>query len=175
MQRLLNAICYNSLFHFWLLMLALIPPVTAQGTAVLTTDSTVQLPSGEIFYRDSGGTGVPVIFLHAGSGNSMMWEYQIPAFTDAGYRFIAIDYRGVDTAQGIVATIDASTRISELVALLVLGKFHLVGTAAGGGTALQYALEHQDQLRSITVANSIGNVLGQGIYRDGQSDPATAV
>jgi pimeloyl-ACP methyl ester carboxylesterase len=141
------------------LLFFLAQPASAQLTqATPLTDSTVQLPSGKIFYRDSGGTGVPVIFLHAGSGNSMMWEYQIPVFIEAGYRFIAIDYRGVDTAPTAPAGIDASTRISELVALLGLEQFHLVGTAAGGGTALQYALAHREQLRSITIANSIGNV-----------------
>jgi pimeloyl-ACP methyl ester carboxylesterase len=129
---------------------------TPQSAAI--AGNTVQLPSGGIFYRDSGGAGVPVIFLHAGSGNSMMWQYQIPAFVEAGYRFIAIDYRGVDTAPTAAATVDASTRISELVTLLGLEQFHLVGTAAGGGTALQYALAYREQLRSITVANSIGNV-----------------
>ena len=163
MQRSINTLLHNHLFHLCLLMLLLVQPATAQpptapDNAASITDSTVQLPSGKIFYRDSGGAGVPVIFLHAGSGNSMMWEYQISAFTEAGYRFIAIDYRGVDTAAGAAGTVDASTRISELVALLALDRFHLVGTALGGGRALEYALAHQDQLRSITVANSIGNV-----------------
>lgn len=145
-------------FSTFIFLLSVMFSLSAQAAQVETViDNTVQLPSGEIFYRDSGGAGIPVVFLHAGSGNSMMWEYQIPAFTSAGYRFIALDYRGVGAAPGSPAT-DTSTRISELVALLGLDKFHLVGTAAGGGAALQYALVQRDQLRSITIANSIGNV-----------------
>lgn len=119
-------------------------------------DATVELPSGKLFYRDSGGKGIPVIFLHAGSGNSMLWEYQIPAFTSAGYRFIAIDYRGVGAVAGPGG--NTNSLISDLVAKLGLPKFHLVGTAAGGGVALQYALANRDKLRSVTVSNSIGNV-----------------
>lgn len=135
------------------LTLALAGVLHAQSAAAIT-DHTVQLPTGQVFYRDSGGDGIPVVFLHAGSGNSKLWEFQIPAFTAAGYRFIAIDYRGVSN----VGSNNYPALIHELVLKLGLPKFHLVGTAAGGGTGLQYALAHPEQLRSITVANSIGNV-----------------
>src|SRR5438552_4134012 len=47
-----------------------------------------------IWYRDSGGNGVPVIFLHAGTGSSLVWELQVPAFTAVGHRFIAYDRLG---------------------------------------------------------------------------------
>ena len=47
-----------------------------------------------IWYRDSGGSGVPVVFLHAGTGSSLVWELQIPVFTAVGYRFIAYDRLG---------------------------------------------------------------------------------
>lgn len=129
------------------------------GPALKVTDAFVQLPSGKVFYRDSGGKGIPVIFLHASSGNSMLWEHQIPAFTKAGYRFIAIDhrYRGGGNA-GSPHSNKSSTLINELVAYLGLQKFHLLGTAAGGGTALQYALANREKLRSVIVANSIGNL-----------------
>ena len=117
------------------------------------TDTTADLPSGKVFYRDSGGTGVPVVFLHAASGNSMLWEYQIPAFTQAGYRFIAIDHRAAPRGS------NSSAVIHELITRLGIERLHLLGTAAGGGAALQYALAHAEKLRSLVVANSIGFVL----------------
>jgi pimeloyl-ACP methyl ester carboxylesterase len=120
---------------------------------VQVTDTTTERPSGKAFYRDSGGTGVPVVFLHAASGNSMLWEYQIPAFTAAGYRFIAIDHRAAPRAS------NSSAVIHELVTRLGIERLHLLGTAAGGGAALQYALAHAETLRSLIVANSIGFVL----------------
>jgi pimeloyl-ACP methyl ester carboxylesterase len=133
----------------------------AQAAPGKIANITVDLPSGKLAYRDSGGNGIPVIFLHSGSGNSMIWEYQIPAFVTAGYRFIAIDYRGASGVGGgpSGSGADSNTRINELVTKLGLPKFHLVGTAAGGGAALQYALANADKLRSIVVANSIGNVM----------------
>ena len=47
-----------------------------------------------LWYRDTGGNGVPVVFMHAATGSSRVWDYQIPAFTAAGYRVIAYDRRG---------------------------------------------------------------------------------
>src|ERR1700752_896199 len=47
-----------------------------------------------LFYIDAGGNGVPVVFLHANTGSSRVWEYQIPAFAAAGYRVIAYERRG---------------------------------------------------------------------------------
>lgn len=132
---------------------------TEVHAAAVINDITVELPSGKRFYRDSGGSGVAVVFLHSAWGNSMLWEYQIPAFTAAGYRFIAINFRPVPrAAPGAVAEGPPSPHINELMAKLGIERFHLVGTAAGGGIALQYALANPGKLRSITIANSIGGV-----------------
>ena len=116
-------------------------------------DATANLPAGRVFYRDSGGAGVPVMFLHAASGNSMLWEFQIPAFTAAGFRFVALDHRA--TARGS----NSSALLDGLLARLGIERCHLLGTAAGGGAALQFALAHPQRIRSLVIANSIGFVL----------------
>lgn len=117
------------------------------------SDITAATSAGRIFYRDTGGAATPVVFLHAASGNSMLWEPQIPAFTAAGYRIIAIDHRA--TPRGS----NSSALIAGLLDSLGIAQCHLIGTAAGGGAALQFALMHPRKLRSVTVANSIGFVL----------------
>src|SRR5688500_19020898 len=78
-----------------------------------------------------------------------MWEHQIPDFTAAGYRFIAYDRR----SEGI-----SSEDLEALAAHLGLDRFHLVGTAAGGIVAVDYALSHGARLRSLVIANSIVGV-----------------
>lgn len=78
-----------------------------------------------------------------------MWEHQIPDFTVAGYRFIAYDRRTEGSA------------VDDLEALadhLVLDRFHLVGTAAGGIVAVDYALSFPKRLRTLVIANSIVGV-----------------
>jgi hypothetical protein len=42
----------------------------------LVTDNTAELSTGKAFYRDSGGSGVPAVFLHAASGSSMLQEHR---------------------------------------------------------------------------------------------------
>ena len=78
-----------------------------------------------------------------------MWENQIPAFTSLGYRFIAYDRR----AEG-----SAVEDLEALAKHLLLDRFHLVGTAAGGIVAVDYALSHPEKLISLVVANSIVGV-----------------
>jgi pimeloyl-ACP methyl ester carboxylesterase len=118
------------------------------------------VPGARLWYVDTGGTGVPVVFLHAATGSSRVWELQIPAVRTAGYRFIAYDRRGYGRTEVDPAGPRASA-VDDLEALrraLGIHRFHLVGTAAGGGTALGYALAHAAQLRSVVVANSLGGV-----------------
>jgi pimeloyl-ACP methyl ester carboxylesterase len=47
-----------------------------------------------LFYTDTGGSGAPVVFLHAATGSVRSWDHQTPAFAQAGYRVIAFDRRG---------------------------------------------------------------------------------
>jgi len=75
-----------------------------------------------------------------------MWENQVPAFTGMGYRFIAYDRR----AEG-----NAVDDLEALAAHLALDRFHLVGTAAGGIVAVDYALTHPERLVSLVIANSV--------------------
>lgn len=120
----------------------------------------VAVPGARIFYKDSGGRGVPVVFLHAFTGSADVWEHQIPAFTGAGYRFIAYDRRGfgrtVADANG-----PASTGADDLLALidyLKIDKFHLVGTAGGGFVAVDFAISYPQRLRSFALLCSTAGV-----------------
>lgn|SRR3989441_3099571 len=103
--------------------------------------------------QDSGGAGTPVVFLHAATGHSAMWEHQFPAFTAAGYRCIAFDR----SAEGF-----ASDQLEALASKLALPRFHLVGTAAGAIIAVDYALSHAQRLRSLVLANTIVGVQDAG-------------
>jgi pimeloyl-ACP methyl ester carboxylesterase len=124
----------------------------------------VELAGARIFYLDSGGNGTPVVFLHAATGSSRVWEYQIPAFTAAGYRFIAFDRRGWGRTVINPAGPQPGTAAEDLLGLLDrlgLERVHLAGTAAGGFVALDFALSYPQRLRSLVFANSIGGVQDQ--------------
>ena len=121
----------------------------------------LSLPGVDLWFEDTGGMGEPVVFLHAASGTSECWVYQLPAFTTSGYRCITYDRRTwgrsrpTDPAQqpGF-----AGDDLHALVEHLSLDRVHLVGTAAGGIPALDYALTHPERVRSLVGANTIGGV-----------------
>jgi len=118
------------------------------------------LPGRRLWYVDTGGTGTPVVLLHAASGSILMWERQLPALRAAGYRVIAFDRVGwgkSELDEG-AAPGTAADDLQGLLGQLRIERFHLVGTAAGGFVAFDYALSFPERLRSLTVANSIGGV-----------------
>lgn len=119
------------------------------------------LPGVRLCYRDSGGSGVPIVLLHANTGTSLSWEPQFAAFIAAGYRVISFDRRGwggsmADAASGPQPG-SVAEDLSALVDHLRLPPFHLLGVAGGGFVALDYGSWRQDTLRSLTVAASTGS------------------
>jgi non-heme chloroperoxidase len=131
-----------------------------QSQPLTLQDGFVDVPGAKIYYKDSGGRGVPVVFLHAFTGSTEVWEQQVPAFIRAGYRFIAYDRRGfgrtVADANG-----PASTGPDDLLALvdhLKIDKFHLVGTAGGGFVALDFVISYPHRVRSFTLLCSQSGV-----------------
>ena len=116
------------------------------------------LAGARIWFEDTGGRGVPVVFLHAGSGSSLLWKHQLPAFAAAGYRAIAYDRRGHGRTQADGPAQSAADELLALLDQLGIEKAHLVGTAAGGIAAFDFALAFPDRLRTLVVANSHGGV-----------------
>ncbi len=123
------------------------------------------LPGVDLWYEDTGGSGVPVIFLHAASGTCESWVYQIPAFTTAGYRCITYDRRTWGRSRPTAPDLQPGFMGDDLHGLvehLGLESFHLAATAQGGIAALDYALDHPNRVRSLVAANTIGGVQDAG-------------
>ncbi len=120
-----------------------------------------RLPGVDLWYNDSGGTGTPIIFLHAASGTSESWVYQVPVLMAAGYRCITYDRRGWGSSKPAHSGEQpgyVSDDLRGFVDHLGLDRFHLVATAAGGIGGLDCALVWPEQVLSLVVASSIGGV-----------------
>ena len=147
----------------WLVMLgaSALLAQTIPGRGAPAVEGFASVPgSAKLFYTDSGGTGVPLVLMHAATGSVRAWEHQTSAFANAGYRVISFVRRGwgrTDVEPGSAP----GTAADDLIALmdfLRIDRFHLVGTAAGGFVTFDTALSFPKRLRSIVVANSIGGV-----------------
>lgn len=133
----------------------------AMGAQPRMKEGYKDVPGARIFYLDSGGNGVPVVFLHANTGSSRVWENQIPAFTAMGYRFIAYDRRGWGRTEIDPSGPQPGTGADDLLGLLdqlKLDRVHLVATAGGAFVALDFALSYPQRVRSLVLANTIGGV-----------------
>ena len=119
------------------------------------------LPGVDLWYEDTRGDGIPVVFCHAASGTCDCWIYQVPAFTLAGYRCVTYDRRTWGKSRNTDETRQPGYQDEDLHGLvehLGLERFHLIGTAAGGITAIGYALAHPERVRSLVFANTIAGI-----------------
>lgn len=116
----------------------------------------IVLPGVHLWVTDTGGTGVPLVLLHANTGTSANWVEQNVAFSAAGYRVIAFDRRGWGQSIADPATGPQPGSVAEdlhaLVDHLGIDRFHLVGVAGGGFVAVDYAAWHPERLRGVVAA-----------------------
>ena len=128
-----------------------------------------ELAGVRLWYTDSGGNGVPVLLLHANTGNADGWQCNIPEIVEAGYRAIAFDRRGWGRSTANPNTGPQPASIAEdlhaLVEHLKIYRFHLVGVAGGGFAAYDYVLWHPERLRSLVVAASGGAIVDEELSK----------
>jgi pimeloyl-ACP methyl ester carboxylesterase len=121
----------------------------------------------KLWFVDTGGAGVPIVLLHPNTGTIEIWEPQIAAFAQAGYRVIAFDRRGwgkstPDPTSGPQPGSIAGD-LHGLADHLALDRFHLLGVAGGGFAALDYAAWHPERLHSLIVGASTGGIEDEAI------------
>jgi 3-oxoadipate enol-lactonase len=118
------------------------------------------------FYEDSG-EGPPVVLIHGYGGDLRLWDAQVPALVDAGFRIIRHDVRGHGrsmiapegyTYENYSADLrDLLDRLNverPATESLSLEAAHLVGLSMGGGVALQFALDNPQRTLSLTLVDS---------------------
>ena len=99
--------------------------------------------------------------MHARTGSSRVWEHQIPAFTEAGYRVIAFDRRGWGRTVIDPTGAPPGTAADDLLALV--DRLGSIGSTSWGlrpavSWRFDFALSFPERLRSLVVANSIGGL-----------------
>lgn len=149
---------------------------------VAVTERQVPVPGGaSLWCWDTGGPGEPVVLLHPASGSGESWPYQQPVLAGHGLRVIGYSRRGrFRSAPGPAGPAagparparpaghdrptarPASADLHALVEHLDLPAFHLLGAAAGGCIALDYALSYGDRLRGLVLAGSLAGIAEPG-------------
>ena len=94
----------------------------------------------ELYYYEQG-QGQPVVLIHGWPLSHRMWESQITALSEAGFRVIAYDRRGFGDSGRPTAGYDYDTfaaDLDDLVTQLGLDDVTLAGFSMGGGEVARY-------------------------------------
>ncbi len=97
-------------------------------------------PTTQLFYSDRGD-GDPVVLIHGWPLSHGMWDAQINALVDAGYRVIAYDRRGFGQSGQPNGGYDYDTfasDLNDLLSALNLEDVTLAGFSMGGGEVARY-------------------------------------
>jgi non-heme chloroperoxidase len=108
--------------------------------------TTTAIPPTEIYYEDMG-RGRPVVLIHGWPLSGRMWEGQVNALLDAGYRCVTYDRRGFGNSGRPGGGFDYDTFSSDLrdvVTALDLQNAMLVGFSMGGGEVARYLGRYGD-------------------------------
>jgi pimeloyl-ACP methyl ester carboxylesterase len=152
-------------------------PASAQNTSNALVPAQAPAKEGlapiadtHLWYWDTGGEGAPVVLLHPASGSGLIWGYQQPTLAAAGYRVIGYSRRSYYNSDPIAKDRPGigSADLHALIELLGLKRFYLLGSAAGGTIATDYALSHPDRLLGLVIADNAAGV------RDGEIAKAAA-
>lgn len=105
-----------------------------------------------------GGSGVPLVLLHGGSGSWTHWLRNIEALAATGREVWVPDLPGFGDSDGVPGGQDADTMLDPLHAGLrsLLGErsFDLVGFSFGGMTAGMFAARYPQGVRQLVVVGA---------------------
>jgi len=109
----------------------------------------------EIDYRD-GGSGIPVIFLHAFPLDQTMWDGQIDALQEH-CRAITLDLRGFGQSQqpsGSYSVDDMAADVRALMMRVGIQRAVLVGLSMGGYVALAFYRNYPQAVTTMVLADT---------------------
>jgi len=105
----------------------------------------IKAKDGVQLYWHDFGEGAPMLFLNSLGCGSQMWDYQIPAFAEQGFRCIGFDRRGHGRSDQPARGYDHDTFADDLAILieqLDLSDLTLVTHSMAGGEAVRYLTRH---------------------------------
>jgi proline iminopeptidase len=128
-------------------------------TKLQIKESFVSVKDGKLFYR-AVGRGVPLIVLHGGPGLNQ--DYLLPQLYNLAENNLVIFYDQRGSGRSLETKLDEKhinieqfvEDLDTLRTSLGFDKFILMGHSWGGLLAMQYAVDHQDNLIGLILLNT---------------------
>lgn len=130
----------------------------------------------EIAYLEAGSGNIPIVLIHGNTSSSLFFQdFMLLLAATNRYTIYAPDMRGFGDTQ--VLPIDATRGVRDfsddlysLSQALGLTSFHLFGWSMGGNIVMQYAIDHANTLRSLTL-QAPGSPFGFGGTKGAEGAP----
>lgn len=112
----------------------------------------LQLPAGQIFYREIGEGSPPVLLLHGFGGTHRLWRAVQHELAD-NHRSFAVDLRGAGRSArpGSYRLDDHLADLSATASDLATGRLVLVGFSMGAVIAAVWAAAHAERVRGLVL------------------------
>ena len=114
---------------------------------------------GRVYARDYKGAGPAFVLMHGFPDNLKIWDDLIPYLVASGRRVVAFDFLGFGASdKSAGATYSFQQQLGDLegvVEALDLGRIVPVAHDASGFAAINFAIEHPDQVDSVCLLNSV--------------------
>jgi len=108
----------------------------------------VRTGGGEVWVRDSGGDGVPVVLLHPGWGDSGIWD-EIAGKLEDQVRVVRYDSLGYGESSPPTERYTALDELRAVLDRLEVRRAVLAGHSGGAGTALSLAVAEPDRVAEL--------------------------
>ncbi len=136
-----------------------VPPYTPIPPFELPPARTLRVPGhGELFLRDTGGEGPPVMLLHGWMASAdLNWCGAYADLAAAGYRVLAIDHRGHGRGLRPLTPFrlaDCAADAAAALRALELAPALVVGYSMGGAIAQLVGRDHPDAASGIVLSGT---------------------
>ncbi len=120
----------------------------------------IRLSNGMVHYQLGGNSAAPlVVLVHGFSTPSYIWDPTYQALIDAGFSVLRFDLygRGYSDRPELDYNLDLFVnQVDELLDKLEIAQpVHLVGLSMGGPIAAEFANQHPDSIRSLTLIDPL--------------------
>jgi pimeloyl-ACP methyl ester carboxylesterase len=143
-------------FFRWLLGLAVgvvaLSSAYAQQEAQDVKGAYLDIGGSKIYYEETG-QGSPLVLIHDGLVHREVWDAQFKAFADH-YRVIRYDRRGYGLSEMPTQPYSNIEDLRALLHHLSVKQAILIGSSAGGGVAVDFALAYPDRVDALVLVGA---------------------
>jgi pimeloyl-ACP methyl ester carboxylesterase len=125
-------------------------------------DCRIDVQGVKLQIREYKGTGMPVVFLHHGGGNLMMWHGVVPYFRDTRH-LVLLDLRGHGQSDKPATGYHIDEMAADVVGVmdhLQIERTQIVGSSLGAEVGLSLAANYPDRVASLVCEGALYSEFG---------------